>query len=211
MKYAIFMLAILLAAATGLSLIANYTAGETYKGLYPEGTAQVAPFCAVCPAPSIYYMGSVLDTGDLQFNDPTRYIAIMVLGAVFVGGFTTNRFWCRYLCPVGATSSFFNKISILSIRKDQSKCTKCNYCSNSCDMRISEMQKEDDKDRIVDMNCTFCLDCIEACPEKALSLSIASKPFYKGGSDWWRKESKIKNQDSQILENTRGVENDREL
>jgi polyferredoxin len=209
-KYAIFMLAILLAAATGLSLLANYTAGETYKGLYPEGTAQIAPFCAVCPAPSIYYMGSVLDTGELQFNDPTRFLAIAVLGAVFVGGFTTNRFWCRYLCPVGATSSFFNKISILSIRKDQKKCTKCNYCTNSCDMRISEIQEEDKKDRIVDMNCTFCLDCIEACPEKALNLSFASKPFYKGGRDWWKREGGKLKGDTMISEFTSGEDNEKQ-
>jgi polyferredoxin len=207
-KYAIFMLAILLAAATGLSLIANYTAGEAYKEILPEGTARIAPFCAVCPAPSIYYMGSVLETGDFQFSDPTRYLAIAVLGVIFIGGFTTPRFWCRYLCPVGATSSFFNKVSILSIRKDQSKCTKCNYCTSSCGMRIKEIQEEDEKDRIVDMNCTFCLECIEACPEKALSLSFASKPFYKGGRDWWKKEAGPPTIESATMENSDGEDNE---
>jgi polyferredoxin len=197
-KYSVFMLAILLAAATGLSLIANFTAGVTYKGMFPEGTSQIAPFCAVCPAPSIYYMGSILDTGDFQFSDPTRYLAILVLGAVFVGGFAQPRFWCRYLCPVGATSSFFNKVSILSLRKDQDKCTKCNYCTSSCHMRVNRMQEEDKMDRIVDTNCTFCLDCIEACPEKALSLSLASKPFYKGGRDWWKKENINSSSESSI-------------
>jgi polyferredoxin len=184
-KYAILMLAILLATATGLSLLANYTAGSAYKGLYPEGTAQIAPFCAVCPAPSIYYMGSVFETGDFQFSDPTRFLAIGVLGIVLIGGFLTTRAWCRYFCPVGATSSFFNKISIISIRKDQKKCTKCNYCVSSCGMRIQQIREEDKKDRVMDMNCTFCLECIEACPEKALSLSLANKSFYIGGKDWW--------------------------
>jgi polyferredoxin len=186
-KYAVFMLALLLAAATGLSLLTNYTAGSAYKGLYPEGTAQIAPFCAVCPAPSVYYMGAVVNTGDFQFSDPTRYLAIVVLGVVFIGGFLTTRAWCRYFCPVGATSSFFNKVSIISIRKNQKKCTKCNYCVSSCVMRIQQMREEDKKDRVVDLNCTFCLECIESCPEKALSLSFANKPFYKGGRDWWKR------------------------
>jgi polyferredoxin len=90
-KYAVFMLALLLAAATGLSLLTNYTAGSAYKGLYPEGTAQIAPFCAVCPAPSVYYMGAVVNTGDFQFSDPTRYLAIVVLGVVFIGGFLRTK------------------------------------------------------------------------------------------------------------------------
>jgi polyferredoxin len=187
-KYAFFALALLLAAATGLSLIANYTAGEAYQGMYPEGTSQVAPFCAVCPAPSIYYIGSILETGDFQLSDPTRFLAWAVIGSVFVGGFVQPRFWCRYLCPVGATTSFFNNVSVLSIRKEQSKCTKCNYCLTSCPMRIEKMRDEDKLDRVMDMNCTFCLECIENCPEKALTLSMANKTFYRGGRDWWKRK-----------------------
>jgi polyferredoxin len=68
-KYAILMLAILLAAATGLSLLANYTAGSAYKGLYPEGTAQIAPFCSVCP----YRQLSVLGSYTVSRNRSFRY------------------------------------------------------------------------------------------------------------------------------------------
>ncbi len=57
-------------------------------------------------------------------------------------------------------------------------------------MRIQDIKEEDKKDRVVDLNCTFCLDCIESCPEKALSLSLASKPFYRGGKDWWKRRGK---------------------
>jgi ferredoxin len=48
---------------------------------------------------------------------------------------------------------------------------------------------DEDKDtRVVDTNCTYCLDCIEACPDKALTLEFADKPIYKGGSEWWEKK-----------------------
>lgn len=58
-------------------------------------------------------------------------------------------------------------------------------------MRIQQIREEDKKDRVMDLNCTFCLECIEACPEKALSLSFASKPFYKGGRDWWKRRESV--------------------
>jgi ferredoxin len=54
-------------------------------------------------------------------------------------------------------------------------------------MRIEEVRDEGRNERVMDMNCTFCLECIENCPEKALKLSMAKKNIYRGGRDWWKR------------------------
>jgi formate hydrogenlyase subunit 6/NADH:ubiquinone oxidoreductase subunit I len=40
------------------------------------------------------------------------------------------------------------------------------------------------------MNCIYCLECIETCPEKALTLSMGKKTIYQGGKKgWWERPS----------------------
>ena len=185
-KYAVLLLTILLSASIGLTFLSGETAGNTYKDLYPAGTTQIAPFCAVCPSPDIYYLGSVFNTGVWQFNDPTRYVALLVITIVIGGAIAMPRFWCRYLCPMGALSSLFNKSSMLAIKKDHSKCTKCNYCVTCCDMRVCKVRDENKDERVMDTNCTLCMECISACPEKAVYATFGGKRFYQGGSDWWK-------------------------
>jgi polyferredoxin len=184
-KYSILILAFILAGSLGLSLLANETAGNTYKAIYPEGTSQIAPYCSVCPAPDIHYIGTIINTRSLEFSDKAVYFGLFVIFCVFIFGILMPRFWCRYFCPMGALSSCFNKVSILSIQKDHTKCTKCNYCVNACDMRVYKVKDEDKYRRVTDTNCMFCLECIESCPDKALSLSFGGKKIYHGGKSWW--------------------------
>jgi polyferredoxin len=189
-KYAVLLLTVLLAASIGLTLLNNQVAGNTYKEVYPAGTSQIAPFCTICPSPDIYYLGTVYNTGDFQFYDPTRILALVTIIIIIGAAVVIPRFWCRYLCPVGALSSVFNRNSALSIQKDHQKCTKCNYCVTSCDMRVYKVRDENVDDRVVDTNCTFCGECIEVCPEKAVYASFGGKKFYEGWSEWWSSKKK---------------------
>ncbi len=185
-KYAVLLLTLLLSASIGLTFLSGEVAGNTYKAAYPEGTTQIAPFCAVCPSPDIYYVGTVINTGDFQFNDPTRIVALFVIIFIIGAAVVMPRFWCRYLCPMGALSSIFNKSSMLALKKDHDKCTKCNYCLTSCDMRVNKVKNESVDERVMDTNCTLCLECIDACPEKgAVYLTLGGKKIYQGGSEWW--------------------------
>ncbi len=189
-KYAVLLLTVLLSASIGLSMLSNEVAGNTYKTSYPAGTTQIAPFCAVCPSPDIYYMGTVYNTGDFQFSDPTRIVAIFVVIAIIAAAIVIPRAWCRYFCPMGALSSIFNRNSLLALKKDHEKCTKCNYCITACDMRVCKVMDENVDDRVVDTNCTFCGECIEACPENAVYATFGGKKFYQGWSEWWRSQKK---------------------
>ncbi|MGL5577034.1 MAG: 4Fe-4S binding protein [Sarcina sp.] len=48
-----------------------------------------------------------------------------------------ERFFCRYLCPLGAVFSIISRFKILKINKKKDKCGKCRLCTNKCVMGIS--------------------------------------------------------------------------
>ena len=73
-----------------------------------------------------------------------------------------ERFFCRYLCPLGAIYGFFNPIAFYRFRVKEDKCTKCGLCQKACKMDIPVYRKPNS------MECIRCGDCLKACPFKAL-------------------------------------------
>ena len=69
------------------------------------------------------------------------------------------RMFCRFVCPLGALYSLFNKISIFGIKVDKPKCTDCNLCVSKCEMDIR---------RPGDIECISCGECVDVCPTKAI-------------------------------------------
>ncbi len=70
------------------------------------------------------------------------------------------RFFCRFLCPLGAIYGFFNKFALLGVKLDKSKCTDCGLCVSHCKMDIKH---------VGDHECINCGECIAVCPTQAIS------------------------------------------
>jgi polyferredoxin len=192
-KYAVLFIVLLVSLSMGLSVLAGDTVSGLYISNFPEGTTQTAPYCQYCPTPVIYYISNSMFMGvEPGLSDPVNLAMLLIFVGLVIGAVAIPRFWCRYLCPLGAFSSFFNKVSLLSIRKDQSKCTRCNYCVNSCPTRVQIIRDEEKDERVTDMNCDFCLECLEACPERALSVTIGNKAIYRGGKKGWWQQPPLK-------------------
>ena len=79
----------------------------------------------------------------------------MVVASVFI-----FRFFCRFLCPLGALYGLFNKISLIGVTVDKSACTDCGICTNQCKMDVCH---------VGDRECINCGECIGTCPTKAIS------------------------------------------
>jgi polyferredoxin len=80
---------------------------------------------------------------------------VIVLLLVLVASVFIYRFFCRFLCPLGAIYSFFNRHAMFGVAVDKTKCTHCALCTKSCKMDVKEIN---------DHECIRCGDCKKVCP-----------------------------------------------
>jgi len=75
--------------------------------------------------------------------------------AVLLPGIFIERFYCRYLCPLGAALAIPGKMRMFSWLKRYKECgTPCQRCSNEC--MVQAIHPEGD----IDVNeCLYCLHC----------------------------------------------------
>ncbi len=139
-------------------------------------------FCKVCPSGSLFaaipheLLPSESTPADVILFQPSQepqigtffYVHLATLALSLVLFVIIGRFWCRYLCPLGAIFGVFNRISILKIRLDESRCTGCKKCLSNCPASFKEVESIG-----VSSDCIQCGKCIESCPTKALSISAS--------------------------------------
>ena len=125
-------------------------------------------FCKFCPSGSLFAAipFRLLYPGFAEFG-LYFYIHMFTLALAIALALLISRFWCRYLCPLGAIAGAFNKIGILTVDWNEAKCKKCKNCLDVCVMGITEMKEVGSS-----TDCILCGRCIEACPEKALNFKI---------------------------------------
>jgi ferredoxin-type protein NapH len=184
LRFAVLFFFLLLSLSIGIAAVWDLTAGGIYRSYLPVGTSQTAPFCAICPTPTLYYVLTVFQGTGFHWEDPLHYIMWPILIGIVMGALMMPRFFCRYLCPVGAIPSLFNKITFIQKTNDHEKITQFKVCYTKCPMRGEIVQDEDIKTRISDTNCTYCGECVERCYERALSIKMGPVTIYKGGKSW---------------------------
>jgi len=95
------------------------------------------------------------------------WITYLTTGIIFVGALVVPMFFCRYLCPLGATFDPLSRLGIIKIERDDDLCTECGECGQACPHDIKPFEQTSLRSR----DCTNCLECVDACPvEGTLSL-----------------------------------------
>ena len=97
----------------------------------------------------------------------------MILIAVIVLSILFYRPFCKWICPLGAIYSLFNKVSLLKITVDSSKCVGCGQCSKACKMDVDVCKTPDHPE------CIRCGACIKACPKDAICYRFMGKSCQK--------------------------------
>ncbi|MCL2365141.1 MAG: 4Fe-4S binding protein, partial [Defluviitaleaceae bacterium] len=81
------------------------------------------------------------------------------LGVILVGSVFVFRPFCRFLCPLGAIYSWFNKHALFGIKVNAHRCTGCRACVKICKLDVH---------KINDRECIRCGDCQPVCAPKAI-------------------------------------------
>lgn len=137
-------------------------------------------FCKyICPAgtlgggiPLLLTNPSLRGLAGALFSWKAFVLAIVVLACVFI-----PRAFCRYLCPLGAFYSLFNRFSFYQLKLDRDKCLGCKKCERICPMGVKVTKS------INGGECIRCGKCREACPAKAISSGIDFAPKPAGKPD----------------------------
>lgn len=94
-------------------------------------------------------------------------IPIFMLFAVIVGlNWVAERFWCRYLCPLGGMLGIFSRGAILR-REVSEACTDCGLCARECPTGTIDKANGYASDPA---ECIYCYDCAADCPVSAISF-----------------------------------------
>jgi len=114
------------------------------------------PLREICPARALL---------SFQLTTPLLW---SVLITFVITSLVNRRFWCKYLCPLGAILAPFNKIAPLRLVLNTDSCTNCRRCESACPMDIPDLTHN-----LRSAECIECLQCQETCNEQdALELQL---------------------------------------
>ena len=91
-------------------------------------------------------------------------LGILITTIVLSIGF--YRPFCKWICPLGAFYSFFNKYSFYQMDVAKHKCIDCGKCAKVCKMDVDIRKNK------AHLECIRCHECTKACPTKAISSSF---------------------------------------
>ena len=123
--------------------------------------------------------GIVLPVKQPAFNSPFP-VALLFFGIIALN-LLADRFWCRYLCPLGALLGWLAKISIFRPFIG-SACNGCTRCAIACKPGAIQTVRKADAARsaaditILPSECTVCLDCLASCAKEGMSIQPVIKP-----------------------------------
>jgi polyferredoxin len=90
---------------------------------------------------------------------------LVAVGAILVSG----RWFCRYLCPLGALYGLLNYLSPLRVVHHEERCSHCKECSRRCPMGIDL-----GRNGFLDVTgCIKCGRCVKACMMNARTYSMS--------------------------------------
>lgn len=104
---------------------------------------------------------SRIQTGKL----PSLGYGLLLLLLITIGMVFERRFFCRFLCPMGAVFALIPVLPVSAVKRDRESCIPgCRACKIKCPARldIAESSKGDSSSM---GECFSCGKCMELCPK----------------------------------------------
>lgn len=93
----------------------------------------------------------------------------VILITIIILSIMIYRPFCKFICPLGAIYSLFNKVSFYRYSINCNKCVNCGKCAKVCMMNVDPVKDPND------LECIRCGNCRKACTNGAIELLIANK------------------------------------
>jgi len=105
---------------------------------------------------------------------------LLSIGFLLVIGFMAwkyGRLYCNTICPAGTLLGTLSRFSLFKISINPVKCNHCSLCAATCKSSCIDSKTQ----RIDYSRCIDCFDCLENCPQNALTFTtrFSTKPSGK--------------------------------
>ncbi len=112
---------------------------------------------------------SVADSNPGVLSSSQRYYEeAWVIGAVFLTAVLLNlkrpRFYCRFLCPLGALLGLLGRFALWKITKKSGDCRHCRLCEANCEGGCEPAAA------IRTSECVLCMNCFQECKHDLISF-----------------------------------------
>ncbi len=116
-----------------------------------------------------------LTTTEFWNTFPPLHVAVPFL---FICGFVTvyvlgAKGFCSYGCPYGGFFKPLDKVSPMRIRVNDD-CGQCGKCTAACTSNVRVHEEVNIHKMVIDSGCMKIMDCVDACPNEALSVGFGS-------------------------------------
>jgi len=103
-------------------------------------------------------------------NKQRVYSQAVLIGLIFFALIMLNmykrRFYCNYLCPLGALYGIVSRFSLFNLKTNKA-CTSCTACKNDCTYAGSPFKD------YMKSECMTCFNCVDDCPADAVDIAFA--------------------------------------
>lgn len=121
---------------------------------------------------------AVLAVADLPVGalsvEPRLYEGGALIGAVFLLflllSLKVPRFFCRFICPLGALLGILSRFSLWRIGKSRHPCTDCHLCDQDCEGACEPAGE------IRTGECFVCMNCFDGCQVHDLMRYDTARP-----------------------------------
>ena len=112
---------------------------------------------------------SMLTAGRLP--NSTYLVGIILLLLIMVGMCTQERFFCQFLCPMGAVFALMPILPGALFKRNREKCPpKCGLCKKRCPAHL-----DIDGDTAMSGECLCCHACAATCPRKNIHIGTTEE------------------------------------
>ena len=129
------------------------------------------PISLVYRSINLIFLPLIGRTALMISSSPRFYAGTWLIGTIFLVSvllnFISPRFYCRFVCPLGALYGVLGRFAIWRIGKIKEECSDCHLCEKNCEGACQPTRQI----RIAE--CVLCLNCMEDCHHGLMGYHIA--------------------------------------